>query len=266
MRWLNSILATCQFEFINFLSLQRLAVSIILAGFPPVMLSLIFLGFQFSGDSPENPLFITLLFVSISCLLGMLLWATPNIYSELEGKSWIYVASRPRGRVSVILGKYLAAVLFGFVVCFVAITGCISATQILSGSLRSPVWVWFSMNCLYLIACASYGAVYSLIGTMFYRRAMVIAAAYTLLSGMFLANIPAVVSRLTLRYHLQFIGLNWFGNEMALREDVIVTHYLLNEAPSTIFHLACLGLVILVALGFAIWVVKTREYATSDET
>ena len=89
MRWFHSILATFQFELINFLSLQRLAVTAILAMFPPVMLSLIFLGFQFSNENFPFPLIVTVLFVSIVCLLGMLLWATPNIYSELEGKSWI---------------------------------------------------------------------------------------------------------------------------------------------------------------------------------
>lgn len=266
MRWFNSILATFQFELINFLSLQRLAVTAILALFPPVMLSLIFVGFRFTNENFQFPLMVTVLFVSIVCLLGMLLWATPNIYSELEGKSWIYVASRPGGRISIILGKYLSAVIFGFSICVVAITGCLVVIQWMTGSLSNPIWVWFSMNLLYLIGCMSYGAIYSLIGTMFYRRAMVVAAAYTIVSGVVLANVPAVISRLTLRFHLQFIGINWFGEEMGIEIKDLLNHYSITDTPSSFYYLMWLGTAILCALSAAAWVVMSREYVTSDET
>ena len=269
MNWIHSILATVRFEMTHFLSLQRLAVTTILALFPPVMLSLIFAGFRFSSETFEFPLFVTVLFVSIVCLLGMLLWATPNVYSELEGKSWIFVASRPRGRISILLGKYLASVLFGFTVCFASITGCLLVIQGMTGSLEHPLWLWFSMNLLYLIACFCYGAVYSLIGTMFYRRAMVVAAAYTVTSGIVLANVPAVVSRLTLRFHLQFIGFNWFGGEMGMSNrdtNELLSHYSLTAASSSAWHLLWLGVAIICALGVAVWVIISREYMTSDET
>ncbi|MCH2180532.1 MAG: hypothetical protein MK108_00875 [Mariniblastus sp.] len=266
MRWLHSILATFQFELGNFLSLQRIAVTAILALFPPVMLALIFVGFRFTSETFEYPLIVTVLFVTIVSLLGMLLWATPNIYSELEGKSWIFVASRPGGRISIVLGKYCSAVLFGFSISLISITGCLVVIQTMSGSLRNPIWVWFSMNLLYLIGCMSYGAIYSLIGTMFYRRAMVVAAAYTILSGMVLANVPAVVSRLTLRYHLQFIGYRWFGEEAGVTLADLMAHYSLAEAPSTGWHLLWLAVAIVTALFLAAWVVISCEYVSSDET
>ena len=40
-------------------------------------------------------------------LFGLLLWVTPVVQAELEGRTWIYLAVRPRGRVSMLLGKYL---------------------------------------------------------------------------------------------------------------------------------------------------------------
>ncbi|MEE2825951.1 MAG: hypothetical protein VYE64_04940 [Planctomycetota bacterium] len=266
MRWFHSVLATFQFELSNFLSLQRMAVTAILALFPPVMLALIFFGFRFTSETFEYPLIVTVLFVSIVSLLGMLLWATPNIYSELEGKSWIFVASRPGGRISIVLGKYCSAVLFGFTISLISITGCLVVIQTMAGSLQNPIWVWFSMNLLYFIGCMSYGAIYSLIGTLFYRRAMVAAAAYTIVSGMVLANVPAVVSRLTLRYHLQFIGYQWFGEEAGLNLSDLMAHYALAETPSVGWHLLWLIIAILSSLALAAWVVVSCEYVTSDET
>lgn len=263
---INAILATFGFELRQFLTPQRLALSATLALFPPIMLTLFFLGFQVAGEHFGYALFISVLFTSIICLLSLFLWATPNVYSELEGKSWIFAASRPRGRTSILLGKYLAAVAFSFLICFLAITGCILVTLRFSSALRDPMAMWLKMNLLYLLGCTVYGAIYSLIGTLHYKRAMVIAAVYTLLSDIIFANAPAVISRLSMRFHLQFIGLEWFGEFMPISGEELRAHYLLSNDTTIWFHLISIGAVTLLCLGAGIWVITHREYATSDET
>ena len=266
MKWLSSILATCRFEWSQFMTFQRIAVAISLALFPPSMLGMMLMALRRSRVGTGYELFISVLFISIVCLLGLFMWATPIVASELEGKSWIFNASRPRGRVSLLLGKYLAAVLFNFAICLIAVTLCLFLIQATTQSLRAPLSLWLKMNALYGIACLAYGAIYSLIGTLHYRRAMVIAAAYTIVSDFVLANIPALISRLTLRFHLQFLGLEWFGDFLPIPASQLKTEYLLPPNAGVGFHLACLGAVIVGCLLAASWVITHREYLTSDET
>ena len=65
---------------------------------------------------------LILLLVGLVTVLSLLLWATPNVHSELEGKSWVFIASRPGGRISNFLGKYMAAVYSSFLVSWASAT------------------------------------------------------------------------------------------------------------------------------------------------
>jgi ABC-type transport system involved in multi-copper enzyme maturation permease subunit len=88
----------------------------------------------------------------VVCLLGLLLWATPNVHSELEGRTWIYLAVRPDGKAMVLLGKYLTAVAWSASACLLALTISVivcSAFQRLDNPLRlSPcqtrAWLYFT--------------------------------------------------------------------------------------------------------------------------
>ena len=154
--------------------------------------------------------FAIVFLVSLVCLLSLLLWATPNVYSELEGKSWSFIASRPGGRISIYLGKFLASVFVSFGICLVAMSlSVLVADRLLS--LPGAQRLWISLCGIYLLACFVYGAIFSMLGTLFYKRAMVVAAGYLIGSEMFLATVPAVISKLTMRYHLQELGISWIG-------------------------------------------------------
>ena len=267
MKAVQGAIATCQFELSRILSFQRIAVSSVLALFPPAMLFLL-VSFSKFGDAPaiQYPQFIATMFIFMVCLLSSLLWATPNVYSELEGKSWVFTACRPRGRISMVIGKYLASLIFSFGVCLVAVTLCVAITQIWTGSLRDYIDTWLNMVLIFFFACATYGAIFSLIGTLFYRRAMVIAAGFTLVSEAILANIPAIISRFTMRFHLQFTAMHAFGDFMPVSKEEIYQHYFLPDDTSIWYHIGCMALTIVVALGIGCYVVVSREFLTSDET
>jgi len=216
-RIVNGALATCSFELRRSFTFQRMAVSVVLALFPPVMLGLLILGTEMSGDSQARTVvqdfatLLTLLLVSLVCLLSLLLWATPNVYSELEGKSWSFVASRPGGRISIFIGKFLAALVVSFSISLIAISLCVMLSANRLG-IRDPQMLWISLCGIYFLGCCVYGAVFSLIGTYFIKRSMVVAAGYLIGSDMVLASVPgALINKLTIRYHLQEIGINWLG-------------------------------------------------------
>lgn len=268
--WLNGALATCSFELRRSFTFQRTAVSVVLALFPPVMLGLLIAGTEMSGASDarsvmqDSTKLITVLMVSLVCLLSLLLWATPNVYSELEGKSWSFVASRPGGRISIFLGKYLAAFVVSFTISVSAISLCVILA--LRIGIEDPQGMWLGMCGVFLFACSVYAAVFSLIGAFFIKRAMVVAAGYLIGSDIVMASIPgALINKITIRYHLQEIGINWIGWFVpgSTEEEFRVVF---GQGMPVTMHVLILVGITLGALGFGAWIIVNREYITSDQT
>lgn len=267
MQLLNRSLATCKFELRRSISAQRISVATVLTLFPPVMLTLIISVAKFGGSRGFDATELLIIFlISLICILSLLLWATPNVYSELEGKSWMFIASRPQGRVSNILGKFLASVAFSYFICLVSITMCVCIATVLIRGSYDPVRLWLGLNGVFLIGCCCYASVFSLIGTLFYRRSMVIGAAYVLAFEIIVGRIPAVISKLTASYHLQFIGVEWIGSEhlkQQLEEAEIFGTF--GEHAFWV-HILAISLTTSIALIAACLVIVNREYVTSDES
>lgn len=261
MNLIRSIWATTVFEIYRSLSIQRILVAAVLAAFPPAMVVVIAIAGRVSGELPLEDLLIIIL-VGIVGLLAQLLWATPNVYSELEGKSWIFLASRPRGRIALFLGKYLSAVAFSFAVCFVAISLCLAIRTYALQTMVNPFFTWVGMICSMLLACFAYSAVFSVIGTLFQKRAMVFGAAFIILSEGILANVPAIISRFTARFHLQSVAASWIGWFHPIPEEQFRIIY---GDTSVAFHLTCLVSAILVLLAAGCVIVTTRQYITAEE-
>ncbi len=271
-RIINGALATCSFELRRSFTFQRTAVSAVLALFPPVMLGLLIFAMEMSGDSQARTVVqdfatvLTLLLVSLVCLLSLLLWATPNVYSELEGKSWSFVASRPGGRVSVFIGKFLASFVVSYGISVVSISLCV----MLAGSrlgIKDPQMLWISLCGIYFLGCCVYGALFSLIGTYFIKRAMVVAAGYLIGSDLIVASIPgALINKLTIRYHLQEIGISWLGWFFPTPTKEEDYRLVFGEGLPTWLHVAIIVGITASALALGTWSIVNREYITSDQT
>jgi|GEM_PF-289596 len=59
---------------------------------------------------------------AVVCVMGQLLWATPSVQSELEGKTWSFIALKPYGKIHLLLGKYLTSVAWTFFAALVCLT------------------------------------------------------------------------------------------------------------------------------------------------
>ena len=269
--WITGAIATCRFELQRSFTIQRTAVSVILALFPPVILTILIVASVISGSNQARmaiedlSTMLTLFLVALVCLLTTLLWATPNVYSEVEGKSWSFVASRPGGRVSVFLGKYLASFLVSFCISLIAVSLCVLISA-RSFGLQDPQHLWLSMTAVFLMGCMVYSAVFSMIGTLFIKRAMVVAAGYLFASDIILASIPgALVNQITIRYHLQELGFAWIGWFVPeAPEDQY--RMIFGEAMPTWIHVAVLVAIGLLTLGIGCWVIVNREYITQDDS
>ena len=254
----NSTLATTSFEIRRSLTIQRIMFASILAAFPPAMITVIGLS---GHEIPLHDLLILIL-VSIVAILAQLLWATTNVYSELEAKSWIFLASRPRGRIALFLGKYLSSVLFSFTVCSIAISLCLILRTYIRSTEVNPFLTWLGMLGSAFLGCMTYSAIFSVFGTIFHKRAMVFGAAYIIFSEIVMANVPAIISNFTARFHLQLITAKWVGWFLPIPEKQFIQIY---GEPYFGFNLACIIGAILLLLAAGCVIVTSREYITSEE-
>lgn len=265
--WINGAFATFTFEVRRSFSVHRLMVAIGLALFPPAMLNVVgqiafSRGSSVAGDVGNNMLFALVFLVALVCVLMLLLWATPNVHSELEGKTWHFLVVRPGGRIACFLGKYLVAVSVSFATTLVSLAGCVLVVDRYNG-LEDPLYTLACLAGVYGLACIVYGAIFSLIGTIFIKRAMLVGAGFLIGVEGILAILPAVVSKVTMSYHLRETGLNWIGWFVPYSK----TDYELHFGPPwpVWMHIVSIFVMTAVALIAGMIVITNRQYITSEE-
>lgn len=255
----GNVAAVFLFEWRRALTLPRMAWWALLAAFPAFIIALI----RFTAlSSPPRDLWAGTLYALVPMLvsmLGTLLWATPAVSSELERRSWVYLAVRPHGGVAVLLGKYLGAV------TWVVSTALVGLTMAVLIADSDDGWrLWWTMARLACLACPAYGAVYLLIGTVLPRRAMVLAVAYTLIFELVVGLIPAVVNKLTVQYRLRALLVEWCDLEIpGGRQSGALA--LIGDAPPW-QHIVILMFLTAGLLFAATLVLRWSEFASSAET
>ena len=270
---INGTMATCGFELKRSFTRQRIAVTTILILFPPMMISLLMFatrvvttqGFQHAIGIVHALPFAIIFLVSIVCILSLLLWATPNVYSELEGKSWSFIASRPRGRVSVYLGKFLASVIVSFAISLISMSLCLMIANKLV-TIPNVNKIWISLFGIYLLASIVYGSIFSMLGTIFYKRAMVVGAGFMIGSEVFLATVPAVIGKFSMRYHLQELGISWIGFFIPFAGNEEEYRLIYGEAWSDWLHVLLIIACSLLTLFIGVMTIVHRQYITADES
>lgn len=235
---------------------DRIVSWLALALFPSLLM--ILLQSQSQREIPSEPLAIMsfYLVVQIGCMLGLLLWATPAIGSELEAQTWVYVAVRPHGKLAILLGKYLVAT------AWTASAGILSAVGIAFASqYPQPLTLAGILMVLVILSSVCYAALYVLIGVAFSARSTVVAVVYTLLFEGVLSNIPATINQFTVCYRLRSLLAEW-GNLTELRqaiEELFATEPVWQ-------HLVCIAAFTFVSLGAAILLVHTKEFPVNIDS
>ena len=205
---------------------------------------------------------VYLLIPQVMTMLGMLVLASPIVHSELEGQTWIYALARHAGRRSLLLGKYLVAVLWTSTAGILAVS---LATPFLP--LQNPAQLWLTASLLCLLASLAYGALFALIGVVMQKRVMVISFVYALVAEGVLAWIPAVINQFTIAYRLRSILFRWldlsvdeYFPNMGLARNAMVA-----QAPSGWVQVAWVLLISGILLGLALWLVETIQYSFQSE-
>ncbi|TWT70457.1 ABC-2 family transporter protein [Crateriforma conspicua] len=251
---LGMIVDFVRFELSRSVTAGRLAVWFLLIAFPVVIVAL--LRVQRSVDAIDpwgNAVYF--LIPEVTCLLGLLLWATPAVGTELEGQTWIYLATRTRGRMVVLAGKYVTAILWTFAAAAISLIGC----TVLIGP-DDPGRFCGILTLLAALSCLAHGAQYLLIGVFFFRRTMVAAVFYTLVAEYGLSFVPAIINQLTVNYQLRGLLTRWTSwRSVQVFDDTTFG----NESIAR--HLLALLIVTAVCLTLAVYRVRTAQYPTQQD-
>jgi ABC-type transport system involved in multi-copper enzyme maturation permease subunit len=256
----GKIAATAGFDFRRSLTLGRLSVVAVLSLFPPAIMAINLFGP--GRDAAPVIIGITVMMVGI---LAELLWATPIVYGELEGKTWLYLAARPRGIIAVLLGKYLIAVLWTMAVCSIALTLCV--LLVAWAGVPNSLQIWRVFLVLITLAAFAYAAIFALIGAIFHRRAMVFAMGYVIVFEVLIAQVPAVINQLTVRHHLTALAVKWLNFRELGGEELpeFILQQMLGAQESHWQNILMVAGTAAVALAGAMYIITSREYLSADE-
>mgnify|MGYP006966867631 CR=1 FL=1 len=257
------ILTVIRFEMRRTRTDARLATWMIMVLFPAGLLAIYRLKAQADPDfEPPNEQALGLvlygLIPQVVCLLGLLLWVAPVLQAELEGRTWIYLSVRPGGKFATLIGKYLNGVAWTASAALLGLTIGMLVGQL---QVSQPLRLWCVMALLVVISCLAYGAVYSVIGALFHRRAMVVSVAYILIFEVVVSNLPALINRFTVQHHLINLLYRWMDWKVDKNNPL---ELVIGSQPAW-QHVVALVAYTLFMLTAASLILRRRQYVTSDE-
>ncbi len=209
----------------------------------------------------RDSLWAVFLYVMIPCLssaLGVLLTAGPAVATELEQRSWVYMATRPHGIIWLLLGKFLVAFTWGYSAALIALTG---ATAFMS--VTSKFAVWWPMAVLSGLSCLAYSGVFLFVGAIFPKRAMVFSVMYAAIVEVVLGIIPAIVNRLTVQYRLRSLLLRWLEFDKSIRDEGVFES-MIGSDPAWMHIAWLLGLTVVYVVAAQI-IVHKKEFTAASE-
>jgi len=256
----HRILAVLRFEGKRSLSALRMLWWCLLTMFPAMLLGLI----RFNVGRPPSPepaeIAVYVLCPGVVCMLGVFMWATPWLSSELEGRSWVYLAVRPEGALSVMLGKYLLAVFWTMPAGLIATT--LSSLIIAKSEALHLMWAQWG---LVILSCVAYAAIFVLIGALFPKRAMVIGVFYAIVFEVVLASVPAAVNLLTVQYRLRCLFVRWLEwDKRDAASGPLFQAYLGEE--SALWHVGTLLAMTAGFLAVAAFILRWKEFTAEAES
>ena len=261
---MNALRAVFIYEWKRSLTWGRISWWFAMAAFPVMITILI----RTLGDFENNNDFeaqksmwsVTLyaLIPGVCVALSVLLTAAPAVASELEQRSWVYMATRPNGIFWMLLGKFLVSVTWGTTAAW-----CGTAFSVGLCGMDEKLRMLLSLSALSLLSALAYSAVFMLVGSLAPKRAMVFCMMYTVIVELVFGSLPAVINRMTVQFRLRTLFVNWMPLDQRIKEESVF-QYVMIEGSSFMqcFWLITLSVLFLVA---AIVVAHRKEFTSATE-
>lgn len=261
---MNPLRAVFVYEWKRSLTLGRMGWWCAMAAFPVMITILI----RTLGDfeihntlEAQKSIWSVTLYALIPCVcvaLSALLTAAPAVASELEQRSWVYLATRPNGIFWLLIGKFLVSVTWAATAAWLG-----TALSVALCGMDELPRMWASLSVLSLLSAIAYSAVYMLVGAIAPKRAMVFCMMYTVIVELVFGSIPAVINRMTVQFRLRTLFVNWMPLDDQIKDESVF-QYVMMEGSSFMqcFWLITLSILFLVS---AIVVAHRKEFTSATE-
>jgi ABC-type transport system involved in multi-copper enzyme maturation permease subunit len=253
---LATIWTVAGFQLRRLFTIPRLAMALAGAVFPmAVMLA----ADRASGGRLTPEITVAMLYALIPeavCMLGLLVTMCPAVADELERGTWAHVAVRPGGRRSLLLGTYLAAVIWTSSVAILA-----TVLALASSGVADRVGVARILIALVLVSCIGRGALFALPAVVMPKRALVASVGVALVVEYLAGAIPAVVNQVTVSLRIRSLLVAWMGWQRKLPNEM---QLLIDLQPAWI-HMAAVGILAIVLLSAAVFILERRQFPPSEE-
>lgn len=244
------------FQLRRLLTRPRLALAALGAVFPAAVMLAVE---RASRGRLDDDLTVAMLYALIPeavCMLGLLVTMCPAVADELERGTWVHVAVRPGGRRSLLLGTYVAAVIWTAGVALAATAIALAVTP-----LRDPASVGRILVALVLVSCVGRAALFALPAVIMPKRALVASVGVALVVEYLAGVIPAIVNQATVSLRLRSLLVAWMGWARKLPTEV---QLLIDPQPAWV-HLTAVAVLVVVLLTAAVAILERRQFPPSDE-
>lgn len=253
---LSAVWAVAGFQLSRMLTWPRMAMAAAGVVFPAAVMFAV--GRAARGELPSD-LAVAMLYALIPegiCMLGLLVTMCPAVADELERGTWVHVATRPHGRRALLLGTWLAAVIWTGSVAIGAVVLSLGVTGV-----EQPAAVARMLVALVLLSCAGRGALFALPAVVLPKRALVASVGLALVVEYIVGTIPAVVNQATVSLRLRSLLVEWMAWKKRLPTEM---QLFIDPQPAWV-HVAAVGAIVAVLLTAAVIIVDRRQFPPSDE-
>ncbi|MGI9177158.1 MAG: hypothetical protein ACR2IT_04800 [Pirellulales bacterium] len=190
------------------------------------------------------------------CMLGLLVTMCPAVADELERGTWAHVAVRPGGRRALLLGSYVAAVIWTSSVAILALLLALPFT-----CLDDRTGVARMLIALVLLSCVGRGALFALPAVVMPKRALVASVGVAIVVEYLVGVIPAVVNQATVSLRLRSLLVAW----MNWKRKLPIEMELLVDPQPVWVQLTAVGILVVALLAAAVFILERRQFPPSEE-
>ena len=249
-------LAVTAFQLQRLLSRQRLLLAGLGVIFPAAVMMAVR---RTAADGLDRDLAVTMIYALVPeavCMLGLLVTMCPAVADELERGTWIHVAVRPGGRRALLVGTYLAAVIWTSTVAILA-----AVLAVLVARVPQPLPLVGMLAVLVVLSSLGRAALFALPAVILPKRALVASVAVALVVEYLAGFIPAVVNQATVSLRLRSLLVAWMG----WRQRLPVEMQLLIDPQPAWVQIVAIGVLAAVLLVAAVKILDFRQFPPSVE-
>jgi len=180
----------------------------------------------------------------------------PAVADELERGTWVHVATRPGGRRALVLGTFLASVVWTTVVGLGALL-----LGVVASGMAEPWGLIAVFSGLVVVSCIGRAALFALPAVVLPRRALVASVGVAVVVEYLAGFLPAVVNQATVSLRLRSLLVHWMDWRRAMPAQL---RLLVDPQPVWV---QCAAVVVLatVLLTLAIIILDLRQFPPSEE-